>query len=90
MAVLVGRLPAALGEREELVAHVDERHARCPAAQLEVEEPAVEGERLLDVAHLERDVVHAHRAWARAHPGSVGRDTPKAREPLATRFLRIS
>ena len=45
-------------ERDELVAHVDERHLRADAAaQLELEEPPVPGERLVDVADLERDVV---------------------------------
>ena len=37
-----GCLRSSLGEREELVAHVDERHPADPAAQLEVEEAAVE------------------------------------------------
>jgi GTP-binding protein len=47
-------------KREELVAHVDEHHLRADAAaQLELEELPVPGERLVDVAHLERDVVDA-------------------------------
>jgi hypothetical protein len=37
VAAVVGRLAAAFGEREELVAHVDERHPARPAAQLEGE-----------------------------------------------------
>ena len=76
---LVGRLRAALAEREELVAHVDEGHPRRPAAQLELEDPAVERRGLVDVADLERDVVHPDQAWAPAGiAGSVGRDTTTA------------
>src|SRR6185503_18643232 len=36
---LVGRLAAAFGEGDELVAHVDERHPGYPPAQLELEDP---------------------------------------------------
>ena len=61
MPLLVGRLPASLGKGDELVADVDERHAAGAAAQLEVEDPAVELERRLDVAHFERDVVDARQ-----------------------------
>ena len=62
MAAVVGSLAAALGQRQELVAHVDERHPPGAAAQREVEQAAVELERLLDVADLERDVVDADQA----------------------------
>ena len=52
------RRPGAAGlQRQELVADVDERLVRTAAAQLELEEAAVELERLVDVADLERDVV---------------------------------
>ena len=45
-------------ERDELVAHVDERHPGAgAAAQLELEELPVPLERLVDIADLERDVV---------------------------------
>jgi hypothetical protein len=57
VARLVRRLPPALREREELVAHVDERHRRPAPAQCELEDPAVEGECLVEVADLDRDVV---------------------------------
>src|SRR5919197_2359430 len=57
--VRVGRLRAAGGERDELVAHVDEGHPAGAPAQLELEDAPVELERLLDIAHLERDVVQA-------------------------------
>ena len=62
VAAVVGRLAAALGERQELVAHVDERHARSAAAELECEQAAVEIECLVEVADLERDVVDAYEA----------------------------
>jgi hypothetical protein len=55
-------LRPSLGERDELVAHVDERHPADSAAQLNLEQPAVEGQRLVDRPDLERDVVHADRA----------------------------
>ena len=56
----VRRLRAPACERDELVAHVDERHrAPDPAAQLELEEPAVPRECLVEVAHFERNVVDA-------------------------------
>ena len=90
MAVVVRRLAPALGERDELVAQVDERHTPRSSAQLEVEEATVERECLLEVSHLESDVVHAQQAWAARHPGSVGRDWPKTPETLDVSFLRIS
>ena len=61
MAVVVRCLPPALGERDELVADVDERHAPGSAAQRELEDAAVELERLLDVPDLQRDVVDSDR-----------------------------
>ena len=67
VATVVARLLAALGERDELVAQVEEGHARRPAAQLEGEQPPVEGQRLLEVADLERDVVDAHQAGSLGH-----------------------
>ena len=57
--VLVLRLGPARGQGDELIAHVDERHARAAPAQRELEQPPVERERLVDVADLERDVVDA-------------------------------
>ena len=53
----VRALRPALGEGDELVAHVDERHPGAAAAQLEVEEATVERERLVDRGDLECDVV---------------------------------
>ncbi len=55
--ILVRRL--RLHQGDELVAHVDEGLALAFAAQGEIEDLAVEGERFLDVADLEGDVVHA-------------------------------
>ena len=60
-AVITGLL-AALLQGEELIAEIDEGRVLALAAQLELEQAPVEGQRLLDVAHLERDVVHADRA----------------------------
>ena len=60
VAVLVRRLHFA--QRQELVAHVDERLALAASAQREAEDLAVEGERLLDVADFERDVIDADEA----------------------------
>src|SRR6266516_3603255 len=59
---LVGRLRPAFGESDELIAHLDERHPREPLVDLhlEVEDPAVERERLVEIADLERDVVDAN------------------------------
>src|SRR6185436_15851313 len=56
MPAVIGCLPAAVLQREELVAQIDEGRILALAAQLEVEQPAVEGQRLFDVADLERDV----------------------------------
>ena len=51
-------LLASYRERNELVAQIDERHRAAVApTQGEVEDPSVEGERLLQVAYLQRDVV---------------------------------
>ena len=49
-----------LRERDELVAEVDEGHARAAPAQLHVvEDPPEERDRLVDVADLDREVVDA-------------------------------
>ena len=91
--MLVRWLPAALAQRQELVAEVDERHPRRPAAQLELEESAVEGQRLLDVADLERDVVDADQTPALAHLLGLGRDratTPETVPVSCSAVLRIS
>jgi hypothetical protein len=55
--MVVRFLPAALGERDELVGDVDEGHPARPAAEFQFEDAAVEVQRLLDIADLERDVV---------------------------------
>ena len=62
MPSVVGRLRPSLHEGYELIAHVDEGGPGQPPAQGLLEHPAVEGERLLDVADLERDVVDSHEA----------------------------
>ena len=63
MTLVVSRLPAALHERDELVAHVDEGGPGHAAAQLEIEQARVQRERGVDVADLERHVIHARSAW---------------------------
>ena len=68
-------LRAALHQRNELVAHVDERHPSPAASQLELEESSVELERLVDVADLERDVVDADESGQSA-PGSSRKSAP--------------
>jgi hypothetical protein len=58
VSCFIRRLGSACGERDELIAHVNEGHpSPSPAAQLELEEASIPGERLLDVADLERNVV---------------------------------
>jgi hypothetical protein len=59
VAVRDRRLVAAFREGDELIAQIDERHAAGLSTELEVEYPAVPLERLLEVSHLERDVVDA-------------------------------
>jgi hypothetical protein len=49
-------LLAAFLKGKKLVAQVDESSVLAPAAQREFEQAPVEGQSLLDVAHLERDV----------------------------------
>jgi hypothetical protein len=73
MAVAVRRLRSPLRERDELVAHVDERHPATTPAKPEVEDAAVERERLLDVTDLEGDVVDADEARAVGHGGMFAR-----------------
>ena len=52
MAVLVRRAGLALRERQELVAHVEERHAGHASTQLELEDAAVELDCLVHVADV--------------------------------------
>ena len=87
--MVVPSLGAALAEREELVAHVEEGHAAHSSAELEGEEAAVERERFLEIADLESDVVDAQEPGPAAQlvppaglAGSVGRYMPKAAETL--------
>ena len=62
MTAVIGRLRAALLQRDELVAEIDERRILALAAQREVEQAAVERESLLDIADLESDVVETDGA----------------------------
>src|SRR5690606_32817523 len=54
---VAGRLPAALLKGEAAVTEIDEGSVFALAAQLEVEQPTVEFQRLVDVADLDRDVI---------------------------------
>ena len=60
-------------QREELVAHVDERRARDAAAQLEREQAAVQIERSLEIADLEGHVVHADQPRPLLHDAKATR-----------------
>ena len=62
MAAIVGALLAALLERKELIAEIDESRRCAFSAQLELEQAALESERLLDVTDLERDMIEADGA----------------------------
>jgi hypothetical protein len=57
MPAIIRRLPPALLQREELTAKIDEGRVSALAAKLELEQAAVERQRLFDVADLKRDVV---------------------------------
>ena len=85
MAGVVGRLRAPGADREELVADVEERHRVAdPAAELELEDPAVEAERLVEVvADLERDVVDADELRPFAHAAKANGDVPCDAKGLA-------
>ena len=67
MPVVVGTLPATFGECEELVAHADEGHPRDARLDREVEDAAVELERLVQIADFEGDVVDPDEAGALRH-----------------------
>ncbi len=69
VALPVGLLGAAGGEHEELVAHVDERHAGHAPPELQLEDATVERERLVDVVDLEHQVVDADQP---GHVLSIG------------------
>ena len=71
MALVVGGLVAWLGDRQELVAHVDERHPAPAPAEREREEPAVEVERFLDAPDLDRDVVDPDQPCGVRHRPSL-------------------
>src|SRR2546421_37988 len=75
----VGRTRASFCERDELVADVDEGHPRGAAAQRELEDRAVEIQRLVDAPDLERDVVDADEARQRVrHERRVRTRRPSA------------
>jgi hypothetical protein len=57
MAIIVGWLGAALLQRKELVAQIDEGRSLALAAKLEIEQATVEGQSLFDVTDLESDMI---------------------------------
>src|SRR4029078_4236774 len=67
MAASFRRLRPALRDGQELVAHVDERHAADAAAQVEAEQPAVEVERRVEVGDLEGGVVDPDQTRLAVH-----------------------
>src|SRR3954453_979495 len=77
VALLVGRLASPFGDGDELVAHVDERHAAHPPAQLEGEQAAVEVERGVEVTDLERHVVDADQPRGAVHAPRPYRKEPR-------------
>ena len=88
MAVGVGLLAAALGQGDELVARVDEGHAGDAAAQAQLEDLAVEGQRLVEVADLEGDVVDADQS--RGHARAASAQPPMGAVERGRRgFLRL-
>src|SRR4029077_6925253 len=63
MPIVSPRLDLGLEESDELVAEVDEGHSPGPAAQLQIwEERSPELERLVEAAHVERDMIDPQRA----------------------------
>jgi hypothetical protein len=62
MAAIVRGLPTALLKGDKLIAQVDEGHGVTLAAQFKPEETAIECQCLIDIPHLQCDVVEAHDA----------------------------
>src|SRR5690606_5414387 len=58
--LLVARRRRALHQGDELIAYVDEGAVLAAAAQLEGEDAAIKGKRLVDATHLEGDMIDAH------------------------------
>ena len=83
--LVVGRLPAALHQRDELVAHVDEGGARDAAAQLEREDAPVERQRGLEVADLEGHVVDSDQPRPSLHAAQATPDRTRSPSICAAR-----
>jgi hypothetical protein len=62
MSAVIRGLCASRLQRGELVAEIDAGHRLALAAQLKVEDAAVERQRLLDIPDFQRYVVEADRA----------------------------
>src|SRR5580692_3170695 len=63
VATIISRLRAALLKRNELIAQVNESHRVTFTAQFKLEETAIECQGLVDIPHLQCDVVEAYHAW---------------------------
>jgi hypothetical protein len=77
VALGVGRLRTPFGQREELIAHVHERHSAAAAAQLDLEDAAEEVDCFVQVADLDRDVVDPEKPRHRTSVASAVRGPPR-------------
>ena len=57
MPVVVRTLRSPFGQRDELIAHVDEGGVWAATPQCKRENASIEGQRLLDIPDLERDMI---------------------------------
>lgn len=63
MPAVIRRLGTSRLQRDELIAKIDEGHCLALAAQLKVEDTAIERQRFLDIADFQRYVIEADGAW---------------------------
>src|SRR4051794_24093950 len=61
MTAIICWLPAALLQRQELIAEIDKGRVFVLAAEREVEQPSIKRQRFVDLADLKRQVVKADR-----------------------------
>src|ERR1700674_5641331 len=88
MSGVVRGLLSSGRERDELVAHVDESHRRpSPPTQLELEEASVPGQRPVDLADLESNIVDADDA---RHGRSLSAHGARAALPPPVRDILTS
>jgi hypothetical protein len=58
---MVRGLVAAFLQSEKLIAQINKGHVAAPASKFEIEQPAIEGQSLFDVADLKHHMVEAYR-----------------------------